>query len=813
MAKNLLLVAIRLLFKQKTNTLIKIGGLAVGFTCCVLIILYIHFEYSYDSFHRKRANIFRVVEDVTLATGKTERASAPGPVGPTLVNEFGEVLNYSRFNGTSMLMRQGDNHFQEDHICFADSTVFDVFTFPFVQGDPQTALTKPTSIVLTRKAAHRYFGAQDPMGKEMIIDNEFRFTVTGVIEDFPPNSHLQFDMLLSMSTLGPDFLNPWTWSAYTYIEAAPGVSIETLNQRLSQFASAHKHEMLAGGEKERTLSAQPLEDIHLHSKRAGEPGVPGSRSNLLLYSIVALLVLTIACVNFINLTTAQAATRAREVGIRKVVGGTRTQLANQFLTESVLLSMSAAAIAFGAAFLLLPAFSRLAGTPLSFEPLYRPVNIAIYLLLSLAIGCLAGWYPALVLSGFRPAAVLKGSFKTSHRGFLREGLIVAQFSISIALVVGTIAVFSQLDFMQTRDLGYDKEQVLVIYFGDDSDVQSKTETIKQELLRSPDLRSAAASSNVPGREPGKARVEMISPDGEMKTAEVGLFAVDHDFIPFYKLEVVAGRAFSPGVTSDAAGLMVNEAALRQLGFGKAEDILDKDLTVRGVMGKVIGVVKDFHYASLHKAIEPMVMRVRAKSLSYLSLKIEARSISGIASHNEGGWNFIGRDATAGGSSMIAALEDQWKQLAPTRPFDYFFLDEQFDRQYRADRQFGQLFGTSAVISIVLACLGLFGLVSFIVEQRTKEIGIRKVLGASVAGVVALLSMNFMKLIGLSIVIATAVSWYAMDLWLQGFPYRVEMQWWMFGLAGGMGLVVALITISLKSIKAATANPVNSLKSE
>lgn len=789
MIKNLFLVAVRLLFRQKTNTIIKAGGLAVAFTCCLLIILYVRFESSYDSFHRQADHIFRIVEDVTLPSGKTGLASARGPVGPALVREFPELTTYTRLNGASMLFKYGENHFQEDNIYFADPTVFEVFTFPFLKGDPQTALTKPNSIVFTKTAAGRYFGGGDPMYKEIIVDNEVRFTVTGVIDDIPANSHLSFDILLSMSTRGDQFLNSWIWSAYTYV-VAEGTTPEAVQQRLSHFASAHQSQLLSAGESERVLLAQPLKDIHLYSKRAGEPGTPGNASNLLLFSIIAALVLLIACVNFVNLTTAETAGRAREVGIRKVIGGTRAQLVNQFLMESVLLSMAAGIFAFGAASLLLPFLHGMTGIVISANLLHLPGTLALCLVVPVAVGCVAGWYPAFVLSGFRPATALKGSLKASQPGVLRQGLIVIQFSISIALAVGTITVFTQLNFMQNKDLGYDKEQVLVIYFGDDSDVQAKTETIKQEFLRSPHLSGSAASSNVPGRDPGRARVEMTSAAGDMKTLDAGLFAVDHDFISFFNLAVVAGHSFSPGISSDSEGLMVNESALGQLGFERADDILGREMTVRGVKGKVIGVVKDFHYASLHRPIEPMVMRMRSKSLSYISLKIES-----------------------GATSIIPALERQWKQLAPTRPFDYFFLDQQFDRLYRADRRFGQLFGTAALISIILACLGLFGLVSFIVQQRTKEIGIRKVLGASVAGIVALLSTNFMKLVGVAIIIATAGSWYVMTLWLRGFAYRVEMQWWMFVLAGGMGTIVALVTISLKSVKAAMANPADVLRKE
>ncbi|HZY79369.1 MAG TPA: ABC transporter permease [Cyclobacteriaceae bacterium] len=792
MTKNLLLIAVRVLLKQKTNTIIKIGGLAVGFTCCLLILLYVHFESNYDSFHRNGNNIYRVVQDVSLDGRITEGASTPGPVGPALMNDVSEVVNSVRFTGSSMLMKYGENHYQEDNIYFADPSVFDVFTFPMLKGDPQTALTKPNSIVLTEKASQRYFGNDDPIGKTMIIDNELEFVVTGVIEDLPGNSHLRFDMLLSMTTRGsPEFLSTWAWSTYTYVQIDPTVDLQTLNQKLSQFSLNHKAEMTSGGETSRVLSAQPLKDIHLYSRRLGEPGTPGNPTNLMLFAIVAVLVLVIACVNFINLTTAQAANRAREVGIRKVIGGTRLQLVNQFLAESILLSISASVIAFGAADVLLPLFTQLTGTPISFDLFYTLPAITCYATISLLIGCLAGWYPALVLSGFAPASVLKGVLKMSSKSFLREGLIVFQFAVSIALVVGTIVVYTQLHFMQTRELGYDREQVLVVYFGDDDSIQAKTETLKQELLRNPLLTDATASSHVPGKNVAMTKMETTSLNGEQRALDVALVAVDFDFNDFYKIPVVAGRTFSERITTDAMGFVVNESTVRQLGFATPEEVLDREITVRGQTGKVIGVVKDFHYASLHKSIEPLVMRMRSKSLSYISLKIQAGS----------------------SGTIVAALESEWKQLAPTRPFDYFFLDAQFDQQYRADRQFGQLFAWSAGISIVLACLGLFGLVSFIVEQRTKEIGIRKVLGASVTGVVALLSMNFVKLILAAIVIASGVSWYTMDKWLQEFPYRVDMQWWMFAMAGAAGLFVALFTIGFKSVKAAMANPVSSLRSE
>ena len=796
MTKNIFIIPLRVLIKQKVNSIIKIGGLAVGFSCSLLIILYLHFELSYDSFHKKAKNIYRVVEDITLSNGTTGLASASGPVGPSLVNDFPEVLRAVRFSRATMLMKYGDKHFQEDNIYFTDSTVFDMFTFPLSIGNSRTALSKPFSIVLTIQAAQRYFGDSNPIGQTLTIDNEFPFTVTGVIQNIPFNSHLRFDMLLSMATresVSPGWLDNWNWYAYTYVEIDPESDPVTLMKKLPQFMANHTAEPTVKGEIKRDLSLQLLEKIHLHSKRTGEPGTPGNLSNLYLFSIIAVFIVLIACVNFVNLTTAQASRRAREVGVRKVIGGTRAQLAMQFLLESVFLTLGASLVALGICNLLLPVFGALIGLPVTMDVLFKPLSIVIYFSISFVFGCLAGCYPAIVFSGFRPIVVLKGSFKSSSRSSLfREGLIVIQFSISIVMIVATITVFSQLRYMQTKDLGYDKEGVVVIYFGDDADIQKRTETVKQELLRNPYLSVAAASSHIPGKEPGKMRAEMTTLDGEAKSVDVSLVSIDYDFIHFYNIPLVSGRGFSRQSTTDIReGLIVNEATVHQFGFEKADDILGKQLLHSGHAGTVIGVVKNFHYTSLHTKVGPMVIRMRPKSLSYISLKYNTNELP----------------------VLMTDLEKHWRALAPNRPFDYFFLDEQFDRLYRSDRQFGQVFAASATISILLACLGLFGLVAFTVEQRTKEIGIRKVLGASVLSVLVLLSKKFLKLVLIATLIATAISWYTMNWWLQEFPYRIHMQLWMFMSAGGVAILISQLTLSFQSVKAATANPTDSLRSE
>jgi putative ABC transport system permease protein len=790
MITNYIKIAFRNLLRQSAYSFINIFGLSFGLTCCLLIALYVQHQLSYDRFHEHAGDIYRVTEDVTLPSGTTALASATGPIGPALAHSFPEVLRTVRFKGASMLMAHGGKRFQEDHIYFTDSTVFDVFTLPLQQGDPRTALSAPSSMVLSAETAKRYFGDANPVGQTLIIDDEHPFTVTGVLRPIPPNTHLRFDVLLSLTTMEAGWLDNWDWSAYTYVQLAPGSREANLAQKLPLFITSHTGDAMLKKDRQHALSLQPLTDIHLHSKRSGDPGTPGSLSNLYLFSFIAVFILFIACINFINLTTARAAKRAREIGVRKVIGGTRAQLALQFLAESLLLSFIASLLAFVSCHLLLPLFREVTGTPVAIDVLASPWTVVVYLCIALAVGFLAGAYPAFMLSGFGVVNVLKGSYSGSLQGDLfRKGLIVFQFSISIALIAGTVTVFSQLRYMQQRDLGYDREQVLVLYFGDDTHVQEHIETVKQEFLQSPYLDSIAASSHIPGREPGATRVEMETLSGTVQSADVKLLSVDHDFMPFYNIPVVAGRAFS--LADAASAFMVNESAVQQLGFRHADEIVGRHLSQGGNAGTVIGVVKDFHYASLHKRIGPMLIRMRARSLSYISFDIRPGEIT----------------------AAIGDLEKRWQRLAPHRPFDFFFLDAQFDQQYRADRQFGQVFVASSVIAIVLACLGLFGLTAFTVQQRTKEIGIRKVLGAPVAGIVALLSKDFVKLVLIAIVISTPVAWYSMGRWLQDFYYRIDIQLWMFVLAGAPALLIAMLTVGLQSIRAAMADPVKSLRNE
>lgn len=794
MLKNQLVAAFRSLLKEKLNLVINTCGLAVGFACFVLILAYVNYERGYDRFHKNKDRIFRVVTDEVLPNGKSNfLSSTPGPVGPALAHDFPDVENYVRLTGATMLMQHEQNKYQEEHIYFADATIFDVFSFPLIRGDQGQALAAPFSIVLTQSSAARYFGDKDPMGQTLLIDREVPFTVTGVIADLPVQSHLNFDMLLSMSTRNSGnqgWLDGWDWSSYTYLLLNPGAEQGVLQDKLPSFIEAHTGEGMMNTSP-RTFLLQPLVDLHLYSNRSGEPGTPGNSNYLNLFTIVAIFILAIACVNFVNLSTAQAAKRAKEVGLRKAIGASQLQLVKQFLLESIIVSVTAALIAVGTCDVLLPLFRTLVDVPVSLKVLFQAEGIVAYMTLATLVGCLAGAYPAFHLSKFRPAVVLKGQFKSpSGAGVFRESLIVFQFALSIALIVATITVYSQLNFMQHLNLGYNKEQVVAIAFGDDELVQEHISSVIQQLATSPFVDGISASSHLPGNPPGQVRVKIAAEDG-VRTADMARLSTDYDFVSLYGLQLTAGRAFSRAFVSDSLkGLMINEAACFALGF-TPDEVLGKQLTHGSDTGTVVGVIKNFHYATLHSQIAPMLVRMRAKSLAFISLRLPKGQVN----------------------AAMADLQKRWRMVVPHRPFDYSFLDQQFNNQYRADIKFRDVFAIAAGLAILLASLGLFGLVSLTVQQRTKEIGIRKVLGATTTGLLALFYQDFIRPIGIALLLASPVAWLALNRWLQEFAYRTALTWWMFAAAGIAASIIALLTISMKALHAARLNPVQSLRSE
>ncbi len=796
----------RTLLKKKAYSAINIFGLSLGIASCFLIFLFVQDELSYDSYHEKGDRIYRVIHG-TKSTADSKSAQANpfwvwgnAPIGPALGREFPEIERVVQFSGRAdILLSIEDKHYQEDGVFFMDSTAFDVFSWKLTKGDPKTALIAPYSIVLTETTAKKYFGDTDPIGKTLKGSespgrgNPGEYTITGVMNDLPANSHFRFNALLSLSTFkksNPEIFDMWGYvDLYTYFLVNENFDRLAFEKKIPSFI------LRSQGDPKSTydIAIEPLKDVYLRTVAERQPGETGSLSNIYVFSIIGIFILAIAIINFMNLSTARSMERAKEVGIRKSIGAYRSSLVLQFLGESfiiVFLSMLLAAIFVFAA---LPSMASFTGKVLSIQNILSWKTIPIFFGIQLVISVVAGSYPALALSGFAPVSVLKGIAKSNFGGVnLRRALVVFQFSLSIALIAGTIIVYTQMNHLLDKDLGFDKERMLILDYNYDEQVNRKSQALKIELEANSNILSAAFSRSVPGSFFPNAGTEIQKADGAMKMQAQAIFQVGMDFINHFNLQVVAGRSYSRDHPSDSTkALVINEAAARQYGYTNPADIIGKKFSQWGKEGEVIGVVKDFNYTSLHRNIEPLTLPLEPYSSRYLSLKIKSNDMA----------------------KTVEEVGEIWSKLAPHRPFLYSFLDEDFNRQYQSDFIFRKLFTTFSFLAIFIACLGLLGLATYTAEQRTKEIGIRKVMGAEAYAIVALLSKDFIKLVMISILIATPISWYAMNKWLEGFAYRVEIQPWVFALAGIAALSIAVATISFQAIKAAKMNPVNSLKSE
>ena len=798
MLKNYLKIALRNLWKHKVFSFINITGLAVGMTACFLIFLYVHFELSYDSFHSKADRIYRLATDVKTPTETLYNGTTNIPVVPAIKNDFPEVESYVRVADLGILVRKGDLKFQEDNIRVVDSTFFRVFDFKLLKGDMDKALQAPFTVVLTQTTAKKYFGDKDPVGQTLTFDTEDgdrTATVTGLMEDFPENSQIKASMLLSMPSLiqvyAKNYADNWTvHHPASYLLLYPHTNPKTLEAKLPAFLQRRIGEMMAKNKMFYTLTLHPLKEVYLHfGNKYAWSGVDGSERNVYIFSIVAVLILLIACFNFINLTTARAAERAKEVGIRKVVGAQRRQLSLQFIGESIILCCCAFLLTLILSALLIPLFNQLAGKTVSKGLFQNWPAIGCLWLGAIGIGLLAGSYPAWVLSAFRPVTVLKGRFVTGGKGvLLRKGLVITQFTISLALIAATIIVYRQMSYMRSQDLGFQKDQMLVI-----STFNEKPQYVFRDAIsRLKGVKGSTFSSAVPGGDNSSAYTKMENVSSEMQESNMDLYFVDFDYIDQYKMKLVAGRAFSRDMATDSTQAMViNEATAKVLGYSTPQQAIGRRFSQWGRDGKIIGVLKDFHVRSLQQAIKPLTMRIEPDSWWQLSVHVAARDLP----------------------NTMAAIEKQWNVLVPGRPFTYNFLDASFDKQYRGEERFGNLFFYFSILAIVVSCLGLLGLVAYSTVQRTKEIGIRKVMGASVLNVVTLLSKDLIKLVLIAVIIAVPVVWYAMYQWLQGFAYRTTVEWWVFALSGLLAVAVALFTISFQSIKAALVNPIQSLRSE
>ncbi len=798
MLRNYVKIAMRNLARYKVYSLINIAGLAVGIACCVLIFLWVYNELSFDRYHENADNIYRLRTDADFGGLVLDMPKFSPPAADYLVNNYPEVLQATRFYRMDKTpVKYGTNQFYEERVFFADNSVFDMFSFPMVKGDPRSALATAYSVVITEDMAQKYFYGDDPVDKVLTFNDE-DYTVTGVIRNIPNNSHFTFDMLCSFETLyerNRQNMEQWLNINYNiYFLLQENYDYKKLEQKFPEMIDTHLTDKLKtiGGSIE--IYLQPLTSIHLHSHLQQEISPNGNIIYVYVYSAIAAFILIIACINFINLTTARSTNRAQEVGIRKVLGADRAALIRQFLGESFVYTFISLIIALLLVKLSLPLFGHLIGRDLSFMYNDIPWLLPGIIGLMIFVGLCTGSYPAFFLSSLRPIHVIKGNLKSgAAHPRIRSLLVIVQFSISIILIIGTSIIFNQLNFIKDKTIGFDKDEIVVLPISNENIAQSLI-TIKSELKTISGIVDVAASSHVPGQTTYK---NPVVPDGytEDNAQWMGMLNIDHDFIPLMGIELIAGRNFARELRTDAQGsVLINETALKLFGW---DDAIGKNIRALGGDPSrwgdltVIGVVKDFHMTSLHYEIEPLLIYSSPTSSNTICVKVSKGNLS----------------------STMDLLKKKWEEIDPDNPFDYFFLDEFFDSQYRADERLSIIFSYFSLLAVFIACLGLYGLASFTAEQRKREIGIRKVLGASISGIVFMLSKEFMKWVLIANIIAWPVVWVAMNRWLENFAYRIDFDYRYFISAGIIALVIAMITVSYQAVKAGMANPVDSLRNE
>jgi putative ABC transport system permease protein len=798
MLKNYLKVAFVNLKKHKAFSFINIFGLAIGMACCILIAAYVFHELSFDRFHEKADRIYRLRSDLKIAGEELVVPKSSPPMADYLVQNYPEVIDAVRLRSIGRVpIRYKENLDYEDNIFFADNSVFDIFSFPFIKGDPRTALSTAHSCVITEDLAHKYFGLEDPIGKLLNLNDQSDFTVTGVMENVPHNSHFSFNILCSFETYArnnkPD-MNKWlSINNYTYILLAEGADYRQLELKLPAMIEKNIGVMLKYVKGELLLSLQPLTSIHLRSDLMQEISGNSNIVYVYIFSAIALFILAIACINFMNLSTARSASRAREVGMRKVLGADRGKIIRQFLSESILNSIISCVMALIIVDLTLPLFRSISGIDLRIDYAQNFWLIPVLVGLAIFVGLIAGSYPAFFLSAFQTTRILKGEYRAGKAGNrFRSVLVVGQFAISVALIIGTIVVFNQLNYMKKTKLGFQKDQVVVIPVSDESTLSS-LEPIRQELENYIGIVRVAASSHVPGQ---TTYFNPFLPEGfalnEMQY--MGELYVDHSFIPTMGIEIVAGRNFSEEFTTDTSeSVIINETAAQKFGWENPVGKTIGEVSASNKITKytVIGVVKDFHMESLRKRITPLFIGCTTHYINSLSIRIKTENIP----------------------STLSFLEKKIGEFDPYRPFEYAFLDDSFDAQYKSEEKLSRVFSYFAILGVFIACLGLFGLASFTAEQRTKEIGIRKVLGASVSGIVLLLSKEFTKWVLIANVIAWPLAYFISRIWLQGFAYRTSLKLSAFVFAAVISISIAVLTVSYQAIRSAVTDPVDSLRNE
>ncbi len=814
MKKSYLISALRNIRKHKGISFINLFGLTIGITCCLLILSYIINELSYDKFNTKAKNIYRITRSFYAVNGnETLHLSSIAPAfGPLLLNDFKEIKTMTRVlpNGTTALHYE-DKLFNEKNAFFADEHFFDMFTVPVVKGDPRTALMEPFTMMVSTDMAKKYFGNADPINKLIKLDTvRHGFRVTGVFEPLPSNSHMHPDILLSFNTLKDTLIygeNRLRTSFgnnafFTFVELPDNYNPADMESRFPGFIDRSiimkKMTGLPANFKMHMathLYLQKLTDIHLRSHLDDEIEENGSSTRVYLFSAIALFILLIACINYMNLSTARSTLRAKEIGIRKVIGAQRKEIILQFLSESVLITWMALLLAIMITIAVLPYMSQLSGRDLSMGILLHWQVLTALFILPFVIGIISGIYPALFMSAFRPVKVLKGIFKVGASNIsFRKVLVVTQFTISIILIIATIIVYQQLHYIQQKSLGYNKDHLINMPYV--NALNPRYEAFRADLLKNSSIKDATRTSRIPtGRllDDMGASV-MVAGSMQPTKIDVKFISADYDFVDTYGIQMAAGRNVSRNFGTDTAGFVINETAVSALGWKSAQDAVGKDFGYGNIKGHVIGVAKDFHFESLHQKIVPLLFllpKPTQSPYSDLSVKIAGDNIP----------------------AAISALEKTWHQYLPETPFEYTFFDEKFEKLYSSEHQQGTIFTIFSCIAIFIACLGLFGLSAFTITQRVKEIGVRKVLGASIPQIVMELSTDFLKLVFIASVIALPIAWYLMSNWLTDFAFRINISWWVFVLAALAATIIAFATISYQSVKAAIANPVKSLRSE
>ncbi|HTF17562.1 MAG TPA: ABC transporter permease [Chryseolinea sp.] len=806
MIKNYLLTAFRSFFKNRSFTILNVLGLTIGIVASLLILQYVKYERSYDSFHQQASDIYRVQYN-QWQNGKLrfECAAAVPAVGPALKNNFPEVRRFTRLFPVSGVISydspSGVKAFREEKMQITDSSVFEVFDFKLLKGEEMDVLTGPNKAVISERAAKRYFGNEDPIGKTIAWDGNRKFEVRGIFADIPANSHIKFDFMLSYQTLNIESNREsetnWGWYDFnTYVLLEPGADAKALQAKWDKWLVVNKDEEWKKTNSRKEFILQPLLDIHLGKVllQESEPGERGDRDSVYALSFIALFILIIAWVNYINLATAKSFDRANEVGVRKALGAQKRQLVYQFLAESLLINLVAAALAVVAVLLLWPVFSELSGRNIPRSYLFERDFWLLLGTLFVAGATLSGFYPAIVLSSFKPVAVLKGKVvNAAHGNIMRKALVVFQFAASVFLIVGAIVVYRQLSFMKNQKLGVDIEKTLVLKSPGitDSLYTNKVQLFKDELLRVPGVQSISASSNVPGDEifwSSGIRRLTGGPEAPIAGYTVG---IDHDYVKSFGLSVVAGRNFDREHPNERHSVILNRAMAEALDFDDPLAAVGERVVHGGDTSEVVGILESYHQMSLKEAVVPLVFRFLNGQGQFIAIKIERENYQ----------------------DVLAAAESPWNSIFPNNPLDYFVLDQFFNRQYESDRQFGQIFTLFTLLAIFIACLGLFGLSSFMTTQRTKEIGIRKVLGSSVGQVVFLLSKGFLGLVAVAIVVASPLAWLAMERWLTGFPYHIDMNPVMIVIAAALVMIIAFFSVCLQTLRAARINPAQTLKYE